>query len=991
MTDLTNFYPKYPSIHDSYLNPYHGKEFNDVIVTKKEFAIEKLPLVEPLPDKPGELLRHQRYISRFMAADTGYDELLLFHEPGTGKTCTAVAVVEGMKATWIKGAIICAKGEGLNKNFMQELVFTCTDGRYIPNDYDELSELQRSYRLKRSIGEFYSFRTFETFAKELSELSDKQIATRYEDHVFVIDEVHNLREKDDADEKPDQIGTKKVNIYSQFFRLFHVLNRRKILLMSGTPIKDTPDEFASVMNLILPTELLFLSDASHFVNRYFNGNGHLRRKHRDELANKIKGRISYLSSATSEVKKVFIGTTIGNLKHFIVAATSMSRFQTMAYAAAYRNDEITRSIYTLSRQAALFVYPDSSVGVSGFNRYIMLRRNKRYEASREFLSSIDTLDKLRNLSSKYAQVVETLLNKPRNKTFIFCQFVNGSGSIVLAKILERYGFSSATGSERTKGRRYALCTNQTSTNSSIQRMVNRFNQEDNIDGEYIAVVIGSRVLNEGYTLKNVRTEFILTPHWNYAETAQAIARGWRAGSHNSLIERGDVNITVEVYQCVSLPDPSEDVPSIDLEMYETAERKDVINRQIERLVKETAFDCPLTIERNKVTGYDDERECDYQQCEYTCSGSIGMPLDTSTYNLLPSEHIKLKNMVIDKLKKSLRIKSEYSLDKLRRHFPQSDNFSLTSVLCEIIDSDELFYDRFGFVNFLRVAGTTLFLSATPKISGGMFNRYYSQNLTLENGDSFDTILNETYESVLPDKISQLFEYPSLTRKLLMDLPRIVQREILYGCILARDLNTGKNVKVRDDILSFYSGFYSRQNVHDKGETWVVALYADIIGTTCLYQNKFVECDIKHAQRVGMKQSPIGWYGLYNPALNDFCIRNDEVNRDKDLRKLTVGRRCVNYDQNLLVEIVARRMMIPYPADYLRGAARSGLVEAILQNKSSIPSDVEEDDDTIKRILYWSSLKKVDICNAMQAWFKDKGLMETNFDCGTQKKSRAKFR
>lgn len=1004
---IKNFYPKFPFIRSSKLDPYYGKNFNDVIVSKKEFASEKLPKNEPLPDKPGDLLRHQKYIATFIGSDTGYDELLLFHEPGTGKTCTAVAVAEELlkKERWIKGVIVCSKGDKLNRNFLQELAFTCTaNEKYLPEGYRDMTDSLRAYRIKRLVEKYYIFKTFETFAKELESLSDERIINKYDKYLFIVDEVHNLREhtetataaEDDYEEELKKMtGNKRtVNIYSQFFRLFHTVPRRKILLLSGTPIKDTPEEFASVMNLILPLDLQFVSDAKLFVRRYFDSDGKIRSESKFDMIEKIKGRISYLISPTSETKKQFIGTKFGNLRHFIVSIDTMSDFQTKAYERSYAEDSKTKSIYNFSRQASLFVFPDGSVGSKGYEKYIVERPHQYIGATLEFYSEIDTLDKLKRLSGKYAFVLEKILSEKRSKHFIYCQYVKGSGSIILAKILEKYGYSKATGNERNKNLRYALCTNQTASNATIQQIINRFNDDDNVDGEYISVIIGSKVLNEGFTLKTVRSEFILTPHWNYAETAQAIARGWRLGSHKTLLDRGDISPTVKIYQCVSIPNSN--VPSIDLEMYETSEKKDIINRRIERLVKESAFDCPLTIDRNKVQGYDGQRECDYDVCDYDCDGKIEYPLDSSTYDLNKSYVNELKNLIIAKLKLEFKKSKEYSFSKLKKkYFSSYDNFILNLAIEELIDSNEIFLDKFGFVNFLRLTDDTLFLSCN--ISGcEIFNLFYSQNLILETKKSFSSILNELYESNLPIQIERIFTSNDAL-KILVKLPKLVQRIVLYGCILAKDANKTKNAITRNDILNFYSGLYSLEYIEGIGNTWVISLYSDTLGRT--YYDKsvkdFVEYTIdKEAEKVvGIKYSPVGWLGLYNPTLNDFCIRkiSDDTNKTEDLRKLNVGKRCVNFDHSLLVNLAVDKMLIPYPDDYLENVSSfDEIAEKLKSIKFTVPYEEKNNINYAKRLLYWSSQRKIELCEAIKNWFSERNLLETNFDCGTQKKSRAKF-
>jgi len=253
---IEDFFPKYPNIfklENPLLNPYNGEDFNDAIVTKKEFATLKLPKTEKMAIKgTGEQYNPQKIIARFMSSVTPYNELLLFHEMGTGKTCTAIAAIEQLryeKNRYIKRAIVCAKGSGLLNNFSQELLFSCTDGRYIPDNYDKLSDLERIHRTRKITSAFYQFNTFETFAKDIAKMKDDILVERFSNTIFVIDEVHNLREKDEVVRKEGDVKRLLINkravglsepldVYKQFHRLFHVVKQSKILLMSGTVMKS---------------------------------------------------------------------------------------------------------------------------------------------------------------------------------------------------------------------------------------------------------------------------------------------------------------------------------------------------------------------------------------------------------------------------------------------------------------------------------------------------------------------------------------------------------------------------------------------------------------------------------------------------------------------------------------------------------------------------------------------------------------------------------
>lgn len=166
-----------------------------------------------------------------------------YFEMGTGKTCTSIAAIEQLryeKGSHIKKALVFAKGTRLIKNFIQELLFTCTDGRYIPDNFTLLTDLEKVRRVRKITSEFYSFFTFEKFAKHLTKLSDNDIIDQFSNSIVVIDEVHNIREKVEKQRNKnyDFLRKESFDIYKQFHRMLHLIKYSKILLMSGTVMKS---------------------------------------------------------------------------------------------------------------------------------------------------------------------------------------------------------------------------------------------------------------------------------------------------------------------------------------------------------------------------------------------------------------------------------------------------------------------------------------------------------------------------------------------------------------------------------------------------------------------------------------------------------------------------------------------------------------------------------------------------------------------------------
>jgi superfamily II DNA or RNA helicase len=963
-----------------------------VIVSKKEFSDLKLSPIEPTPE-PREQFNHQKIIARFLSSLTPYNELLLYHEMGTGKTCTAISCIEKIRyeKNGFEGAMVFARGTGLLENFVQELLFKCTGGKYLPEDQKELT----AHRTKKIVSEYYYLNTFTRFAKLLKkEYPDSRIRKEFSNHIIVIDEVHNLRLKDDKEEED-------LDIYNQFYRFLHTVSNCKILLMSGTPMKDVPSEIASVMNLILPKELEF--DADSFMDDYFEGED-FKPEMIDDFTRRVRGRVSYLKAMTSTIRKVYIGQTIGTLQHFKVYPDNMSEFQGEVYLEAYERDKAEKSIFVNSRQASLFVFPDGSYGREGSDRYILTRKIKTSKGSRttyqmnpELSRAINgKIENLERLSSKYAQLVRMILENPDKKMLIYSEFVIGSGSILLGLILQHFGINKATGKESNQARRYAILTNKTATPKEIQRLINRFNDGDNTRGEYLSVIIGSRVISEGFTLKNVAKEFILTPHWNYSETSQAIARGWRVGSHT--IDYEDDKI--EIYQLVSLPprhltlSDGNPLPSIDLNMYEISERKDISMKKIEYIIKIGAFDCPLNIDRNMITGYDGMRECDYENCQYKCQGKIGSP-DVITYNLYHS----LEGLVGEKLTHYFKTKFSIESEALFNLMGEFTRFEVNHALKNLIDKNIIFKDRYGFNNYLRQQNNVYFLSPSISKDVSFFTKFYAEELVVSASASFEEIVHKFGEENIPEKLGQIFKYPEYTSIIIETLPDEIQMLLLQFSISAMVMKIDKNTEVREKILSYFQGSYKQfqdkwivKYTQFSDEAWCIDINRPMDWKICPEGENILEAAASEKREV-LFNSPIGYYGIYNPKLDKFCVR-DVQNRkkgQKDLRKLKVGQICKHFHRNVLVDIAARRMELEPPQDYLQNMSRDDLKELISTSKYTVPEDLLDSvsDQDMRRILFWNNKNKPETCRYMREWFEEKGLMEESGDCGIQGKNRSK--
>jgi len=163
-----------------------------------------------------------------------------------------------------------------------------------------------------------------------------------------------------------------------------------------------------------------------------------------------------------------------------------------------------------------------------------------------------------------------------------------------------------------------------------------FNNIENKNGKFLKFVLGSRVMTEGVTLENVREVHILDVHYNLGKIEQVIGRGIRMCKHQNVISDDYKYPKVNVYRYVS---SLKDGMSSDENLYKKAEQKFILVKKVERVIKESAIDCPILLNGNKfpeeIEKYKNCVEptlenkkkgkkicpalCDFQECDFKCT------------------------------------------------------------------------------------------------------------------------------------------------------------------------------------------------------------------------------------------------------------------------------------------------------------------------------------------------------------------------------------
>lgn len=305
-----------------------------------------------------------------------------------------------------------------------------------------------------------------------------------------------------------------------------------------------------------------------------------------------------------------------------------------------------------------------------------------------------------------------------------------------------------------------------------------FNNQSNKEGKFLKFILGSRVMSEGVTLENVKEVHILDVHYNLGRVEQVIGRAIRMCQHQSVITKDYFFPHVNVYRYVVSLSGSQNKLSSDEVLYQKAEKKFLLVKKTERIIKEASFDCPLLLNGNKfpeeIEKYKNCVEpteenvrkgkkicppiCDFQTCDFKCddkkldkyykNGTYQdldiKDIDYGTYNdnLAKSEiedikqkikdlyrfkHVYNYNEILDKIKKSFKLHQEhlfenYYLDRsLEDLMPKTEN--------DYNNFKDTIYDKFNRTGYLIQRGKYYIFQ--PFDDNEDIPLYYRENLELD--------------------------------------------------------------------------------------------------------------------------------------------------------------------------------------------------------------------------------------------------------------------
>ena len=234
------------------------------------------------------LMAHQKIVRDYINLYTPYRGLLLFHGLGSGKTCTSIAIAEGIKTS---RPVIVMTPASLRMNYIEELK-KCGDTIYKKNQYWEFIHTTGNPELVNTLSKILSlsvdyinkqqgawlvnvtkdpnFGLLESVAKtsvdnqinemirykyrfinynglrtsHIKELSSNYSKNPFDNAVIIIDEAHNF---------VSRIVNKLKKPESLSMRLYEYISsaeNAKIVFLTGTPIINYPNELGILFNML---------------------------------------------------------------------------------------------------------------------------------------------------------------------------------------------------------------------------------------------------------------------------------------------------------------------------------------------------------------------------------------------------------------------------------------------------------------------------------------------------------------------------------------------------------------------------------------------------------------------------------------------------------------------------------------------------------------------------------------------------------------------
>lgn len=386
------------------------------------------------------LRTHQKKVIEYFEKHRG---LIAYHTVGTGKTLTAITISQCFLDKHPDYKVYVVTPASLVQNFKKQML-----------DYKNIQHADQ-YR-------FFSIQKFVSIFRKNGIQCEKVL--------LIVDEAHNLKTlyKKTESKKPGK-KTVEVGINSKYVEKC-AQKASKVLLLTGTPITNSPKDIISLYNMIRdPTEERLVT---HRKNLTPNQKTYSTKK----LFEKLKCRISVFDERSPE---------------FYPTVKEHEIFLRMTPSYEEKYDKLLSENGLSNLAIKMFGEIDIKPFYNGFRRAV------------------------NNLEDAQSPKIQWVLNKLREnkKTIVFSHFLEAGNKSIIKNLPPSVKYAYINGSLSQKDR---------------AQIVNDYNSNK------IKVLFISKAGGEGLDLKGTQDIIILEPAWNLSVEEQVIGRGVRYKSHDAL-------------------------------------------------------------------------------------------------------------------------------------------------------------------------------------------------------------------------------------------------------------------------------------------------------------------------------------------------------------------------------------------------------------------------------------------------------------------------
>lgn len=309
------------------------------------------------PENEFNLQVQQNFLKEYVQNNPDWKKLLLYHEIGSGKTCTAITIAEDFLAINPLNKITIILPARLKTNMIDELISPCSMNKYISNEeYILYNKCDTPLKIKNNIKkkfinaiyEKYNILSFEKF--RINMLLHKSNIINYiksfsKNNLIIIDEVHNLFSTNYDNRnyiEIETIGEIKKNFKGLNTILLKLISKyaddsNKMLLLTATPIFNNIDQLKELTLIMTPE--------AKIEKNYKLSN----------LIEYLRGKISYFPGISLNAYP----TSIYNYHNIIISKTQDEKINEIIEKNEDPENPDKESFLSNQRQCSLSCLPDN--------------------------------------------------------------------------------------------------------------------------------------------------------------------------------------------------------------------------------------------------------------------------------------------------------------------------------------------------------------------------------------------------------------------------------------------------------------------------------------------------------------------------------------------------------------------------------------------------------------------------------------------------------